>query len=85
MNEWVKLISENFLQPKSGPPMHTHFLQEECIKVVGGRMGYHVQGQEVKYVTAGEIVFIKRGYLIVSGTTELIYYRRLDTFNQPIY
>lgn len=56
-----KLIVENFVQPKSGPPMHTHFLQEECITVVSGRMGYQVQGQQPKYATAGETVLFKRG------------------------
>lgn len=56
-----KLIVENFVTPKNGPPMHTHFLQDEAITVVRGRMGYQVQGQEPKFVGEGESIVFKRG------------------------
>lgn len=56
-----KLIVENFVTPKSGPPMHTHFLQDECLTVVEGHIGYQVQGGPVKYAGVGETVEFKRG------------------------
>lgn len=56
-----KLLVENFVAPNSGPPMHTHFLQDEALTVVDGRIGYRVQGQEPKYAGVGETVVFKRG------------------------
>jgi len=56
-----KLLVENYVQPKSGPPMHTHFLQDESLTVVNGRIGYQVMGQESKYAGEGETITFKRG------------------------
>ena len=56
-----KLLVESFVTPKSGPPMHTHYLQDEAITVVKGRIGYQVQGQEPAYAGAGESIVFKRG------------------------
>ena len=56
-----KLIVENYVAPKSGPPMHTHFLQDESLTVVRGRMGYQVMGQAPQFVEEGGSVVFKRG------------------------
>jgi quercetin dioxygenase-like cupin family protein len=56
-----KLLVENFVAPKSGPPMHTHYLQDEALTVVKGRIGYQVQGEEPKYAGPGETVIFRRG------------------------
>ncbi|HEY0356252.1 MAG TPA: cupin domain-containing protein [Flavisolibacter sp.] len=56
-----KLIVENFVTPKSGPPMHTHFLQDEALTVVSGRIGYQVQGQDEQFAGEGQTVIFKRG------------------------
>lgn len=37
-----KLLVENYVTPKSGPPMHTHFLQDEALTVEKGRIGYQI-------------------------------------------
>jgi quercetin dioxygenase-like cupin family protein len=56
-----RLLVENYVVPKSGPPMHTHFLQEEALTVVEGRIGYQVQGREPQYAGPGETVVFKPG------------------------
>src|SRR5689334_2074604 len=56
-----KLIVENWVTPKNGPPMHTHFLQDEVLTVVKGRIGYQVQGGEPQFATEGETILFKRG------------------------
>ncbi len=56
-----KLLVENFVTPKSGPPMHTHFLQDESLTVVTGKIGYQVQGQPEQYAGVGETILFKRG------------------------
>src|SRR5215213_3922208 len=56
-----KLLVENFVTPQSGPPMHTHFLQDEVLTVVEGRIGYQVQGKDPQYASVGEIVAFKKG------------------------
>ena len=56
-----KLLVENYVTPLSGPPMHTHFLQDEMLTVVKGHLGYQVAGQEAKYAAIGESVEFKRG------------------------
>lgn len=56
-----KLIIDNYVSPKSGPPMHTHFLQEEALTVVKGRIGYQVKGQKPQFAGVGETVVFKRG------------------------
>lgn len=56
-----KLLVENFVTPKSGPPMHTHFLQDEALTVISGRLAYEVKGQPTQYAGVGETVEFKRG------------------------
>lgn len=56
-----RLLVENYVVPKSGPPMHTHFLQEEGLTVVNGYIGYQVQGGQPQYAKAGETVVFKPG------------------------
>jgi quercetin dioxygenase-like cupin family protein len=56
-----RLLVENYVVPNSGPPMHTHFLQEEALTVVTGRIGYQLQGQPEQYAGEGETVVFKPG------------------------
>jgi quercetin dioxygenase-like cupin family protein len=61
-------------QPGAGPPMHVHYLQEEAVRVVTGRMGYQQLGQEPKIAEAGEFVVWPAGTAHKwwnAGTTEL--------------
>ena len=48
--------AEGVARPGAGPPMHVHHLQEEAARVISGRMGYQVLGQEKKFANAGELV-----------------------------
>jgi len=52
---------ENYVHPKAGPPMHVHYLQEEALTIVSGRMGYQIEGQEAQYASAGETVHFAPG------------------------
>lgn len=61
LNEGSKLELEAFCKPKSGPAMHTHFLQDEQLTVISGTMGYQFIGQEPQLAKVGETVFFKRG------------------------
>ncbi|KAA9327064.1 cupin domain-containing protein [Hymenobacter busanensis] len=56
-----RLVGENFVVPGSGPPMHTHWLQDESLTVVSGKLAYQVQGQPVQYAGEGETVVFGRG------------------------
>lgn len=56
-----KIVGESFVMPKSGPPMHVHWLQDEGFTVIKGRIGYQVQGQLAQFAGAGESVVFKRG------------------------
>lgn len=56
-----KLLGENFVAPGSGPPMHVHWLQEECFMVVKGTIGYQIQGQPEQFAGVGETILFKRG------------------------
>jgi hypothetical protein len=56
-----KVLVENQVSPQSGPPMHTHFMQDEELTVVSGKMAYQVLGQQPHYAKAGESVLFKRG------------------------
>jgi quercetin dioxygenase-like cupin family protein len=55
------MLAENFVQPGSGPPMHTHWLQDEGFTVLEGRIGYQIAGQPARYATVGESVVFKKG------------------------
>jgi quercetin dioxygenase-like cupin family protein len=52
--EYVEI--DGVAQPGAGPPMHVHYLQEEAVRVVSGRVGYQVLGGEPKFAGPGESV-----------------------------
>ena len=56
-----RLLVENYVTPGQGPLMHTHWLQDECLTVVKGQIGYQVKGQPVQYANEGESVLFERG------------------------
>ncbi|HEY0676880.1 MAG TPA: cupin domain-containing protein [Chitinophagaceae bacterium] len=56
-----RLIVENFVNPGIGPLMHTHWMQDEQLTVVKGRIGYQVLGQPEQFAGEGESVLFKRG------------------------
>lgn len=56
-----RLIVENFIRPNAGPPMHVHFQQDEGLRVLSGKIGYQVLGQEPQYAGPGDTVEFKRG------------------------
>ena len=56
-----KLLVENFVNPAGGPPMHTHYLQEEVLTVVRGHIGYQILGREPQFAKNGETVIFPRG------------------------
>lgn len=47
--------------PGAGPPMHTHFRQDEGFEILSGTMAYQILGEEVKFAYPGETVWIKAG------------------------
>jgi quercetin dioxygenase-like cupin family protein len=51
-----RLEAENVVKPGAGPPMHTHYLQEEVLTVQQGRIGYQRLGQPAQYAGPGETV-----------------------------
>ena len=50
-----RMEAEAVTQPGAGPPMHVHYLQEEAMHVVSGRLGYQVLGEEPKFAGPGEL------------------------------
>jgi quercetin dioxygenase-like cupin family protein len=56
-----KLIVENEVQPGAAVPMHTHYLQEEALTVVNGKIGYQVRGQEPQFAGPGATIVFKKG------------------------
>ncbi|GAB3319371.1 hypothetical protein GCM10027299_11820 [Larkinella ripae] len=59
--EGDKVLVENQVLPQCGPPMHTHFLQDEELTVVAGKMGYQILGQEPQFAEPGDTVLFRRG------------------------
>jgi quercetin dioxygenase-like cupin family protein len=57
--EWLEV--ENAVKPGAGPPMHVHYLQDECLTVVQGRMAAQLPGQAPTFHVAGETLLFKRG------------------------
>jgi quercetin dioxygenase-like cupin family protein len=55
-----KLLVEGVCSPKAGPPMHVHFMQEEGMTIVQGRMGYQFPGKEPAYIGPGDSVTFHR-------------------------
>jgi quercetin dioxygenase-like cupin family protein len=56
-----KVLGEARVQPRSGPPLHVHWLQDECFTVVKGKLGYQVQGGPEQLAGEGESILFKRG------------------------
>lgn len=56
-----RVLVENFVAPGSGPTLHTHWLQDEELTVVEGRIGYQVQGGPEQFAGEGETVLFTRG------------------------
>jgi hypothetical protein len=56
-----RLLVENYVQPGSGPLMHTHWLQDEVLTVVKGKIGYQVKGGPEQFAGEGETVAFNRG------------------------
>lgn len=56
-----RLLVENYVQPGGGPVMHVHYLQDEAITVLEGRIGYQLLGGPKQYAEAGETVLFKKG------------------------
>ncbi|WP_080236985.1 cupin domain-containing protein [Spirosoma rigui] len=56
-----RLIVENFVTPGSGPPMHVHWQQDECLTVVDGTIGYQLEGGQEQFAGPGETVLFTRG------------------------
>ncbi len=51
---WLEL--ENLVQPGAGPPMHTHFRQEESLTVVQGQIAVLIKGEQERFFAEGETV-----------------------------
>jgi len=49
------------VHPGAGPPMHVHFLQDECLTIVEGKMGTQVEGEAPVFYGPGETAVFKRG------------------------
>jgi len=56
-----RLEIDNLVQPGAGPPMHTHYHQEEALTVVAGRIGYQRLGQPAQFGGPGDTVTFKAG------------------------
>jgi mannose-6-phosphate isomerase-like protein (cupin superfamily) len=56
-----KLIIENYVAPNTPPIKHIYYMQDEFLVVLHGRLGYEIEGEEVKYAGIGETVLFKKG------------------------
>lgn len=52
---------ENTVKPGSGPPMHVHFKQAECLTIVQGKMGVQLPGEEPKFYNEGDTALFEAG------------------------
>lgn len=52
----VRVEAEGVAQPGAGPPMHVHYLQDEAVRVVSGKLGYQVLGEEPQVAGPGQLV-----------------------------
>lgn len=59
--EGERVEVENKVQPGSGPPMHVHHRQDECITVVQGTIAAQIAGQAPTFHGPGETLLFKRG------------------------
>jgi quercetin dioxygenase-like cupin family protein len=51
----------NRVSPGAGPPMHVHFLQDESLTVLEGKIGTQIAGQAPLFYGPGETVVFRRG------------------------
>jgi mannose-6-phosphate isomerase-like protein (cupin superfamily) len=51
---------EGRTEPLDGPPLHMHYVQDECFYILEGEYKFEVDGQEI-FVGAGDTVFAPRG------------------------
>lgn len=56
-----RLYGQNVVAPGAGPPMHVHYLQEEALTVVQGRLGFQRLGEAPAFAEAGESVVFRAG------------------------
>jgi mannose-6-phosphate isomerase-like protein (cupin superfamily) len=56
-----RVVGENVVAPGAGPPMHVHYLQEEALTVVQGRIGFQRPGEKPAFAGAGETVVFRAG------------------------
>jgi quercetin dioxygenase-like cupin family protein len=47
---------EGAAKPGAGPPMHVHYLQDEGVRVISGRIGYQVLGGAPQFAGPGDMV-----------------------------
>ena len=72
------------VQPRSGPPMHVHLLQDESLTVVEGVLAGQVLGEKPRFYYPGETAFFARGVAHKfwnAGDTEL----KCTGFVSPVY
>jgi quercetin dioxygenase-like cupin family protein len=55
------LTIRNTVDPGSGPPMHSHLLQEEALTVERGTIGYQAQGEPERRAGPGETAIFAPG------------------------
>jgi quercetin dioxygenase-like cupin family protein len=48
-------------KPGAGPPMHVHYLQQEAMTVVAGKLGFQIAGEQPRYAAPGETVIFAPG------------------------
>lgn len=48
--------AEGVAQPGAGAPMHVHYLQEEAVRVISGRLGYQSPGGPEQFAGPGDQV-----------------------------
>jgi len=56
-----RLEGDARVAPGAGPPMHVHFLQDECFTVVRGRIGVQRAGHPPEFAGAGATVLFPAG------------------------
>ena len=56
-----RVIGSNLVKPGSGPPMHVHYLQDEALTVVSGKIGWQRPGEEPQYAGPGETAHFPAG------------------------
>jgi quercetin dioxygenase-like cupin family protein len=62
VNEAEQILEvENSVQRGAGPPMHIHWLQDESITVVQGKIGVQIAGQKSTFHGPGETLTFRRG------------------------